>query len=204
MNDLEYLNQISVKPAAAPQAGFFDKKTKLIAIILGAVFLLAIILMIVSSASKPSSEPTETSELTRVYYQSLALEQTVSTYNKQVKSSDLRSTGASLASLLAEIRSTTGDYMTSVLGLKAPTNTNNMLAADLKVIEATNTALETARLNGILDRKYASELSYQISRLILFEHSAANKTSNSQLKSYLESSQDSLETINKSLSSTTE
>ena len=101
MNDLEYLNQISVKPAAAPTS-FFDKKTKLLIMIVGGVLLLAIILMVALSGST-SSEPTEVSELYRVNYRASEIEKIIQTYNSKIKSSNLRSTGATLSVLLAEL-----------------------------------------------------------------------------------------------------
>ncbi|MBR2587284.1 hypothetical protein IKE71_02840 [Candidatus Saccharibacteria bacterium] len=203
MNDLEYLNQISVKPAPAP-AKFFDKKTKLLAIILGAIIFLAIAFLVATSGGSSTSRPDESSELSRVYYQSLSLEETITTYNGKVKSSDLRSYGTTLLTLLTELRQTTGTYLEESLGLKVGEASTNMLPADLEYINETNSALESARLNGILDRKYASELYYQASRLMIFENSAYGETSSESLKSFLSSSYKSLSNVADSLSSFSE
>lgn len=201
MNDLEYLNQISVKPAPAPTS-FFDKKTKLLAIIVGGVFFLAIILMMALSGNK-SSEPTETSELYRVKYRATSINTIIQTYNSKVKSSDLRSTGASLSTLLAQLETTSNEYL-AAYGVVDEKTAPALPAGDVEAIENATAALENATLNGILDRKYASELYYQVSHLLILEKTVYQMTKSSELGAFLSSSYDSLEKVGESLFSFSE
>lgn len=189
MNDLEYLNQISAgvqKPAAS--SGFFDKKMKpIVGIFAGVILLLIVLAIALGSSSTP--EVTAPSELSRLYVRAEELTKTINTYNGSVRSSSLRSTGASFSTLLAGITTTSTTYLTNY-GVDPGGATSS--AEDTSLITDLNNSLENARLNGILDRNYASEMYYQIRYLLVIEESIYNKTSDSSLKSYLESSSDSL------------
>lgn len=189
MNDLEYLNQISAKPAPV-QPTLFDKKTKLILIIAAAVLLLVVILMAVAGSS--SSEPTASSELARLYHRSDALEQSLTTYTPSVKSSSLRSSAATLSTILAELKSTSNTYFTAS---GAKLEDYPLAASDSKIITALDSSLENARLNGILDRTFASEIYYQIRYLIIIEDSTLAKSSDASLTTFLQSSKTSLERL---------
>ena len=189
MNDLDYLNQISanVTPSKQATGGFFDKKTKMIAIILGAVLLIAIILMIAMSSAP--SEPTTSDELDRIYQRTNSLEETVTEYSKNLKSSTLRSSAASLSTLLANMKSSTESFLDTKYGAKPAKEAS---ADDTKLIEDTTTTLEKARLNGILDRYFAKEMYYQIEKLLILENAAAKKTSDEEIIEFLQSTFDSL------------
>ena len=189
MNDLEYLNQISAGVNKPAKTNFFDKKMKIIAAVLGGVVLLLIILMAVAGNSS-NTESTVATELGRLYTRTNELNKTVTTYNPSVNHSTLRSNGASFSTLLAEISSTSSTYLTHNLGTELGTIT--VPDSDTLVINNLNASLENARLNGVLDRKYASEMYYQIIYLINIEEAVSKKTSDSTLKTFLESSETSL------------
>ncbi len=188
MNDLDYLNQISAKVQPSQKAGgFFDKKTKIIAIILGAVFLISIILMITMSSSP---EPTAADELNNIYQRATALEETVSEYMDDIKSSSLRSSAASLSTLLANAKSSSESLLESEYETKPA---NSPSDSDAKLIEELNASLEKARLNGILDRRFASEFYYQIEFFLILEQAAAKKVpENGKVYEFLDSSYKSL------------
>ena len=199
MKDLEYLNQISAKPAPV-KTTLFDKKTKLILIIAGAILFFAVILMAVAGSSS-SSEPTAVSELSRLYYRSDALEKTLNTYTPSVKSSSLRSSAASISTILAELKSTSKTHFTST---GAKLEDYPLTTADSSLITATDSALEKARLNGILDRTFASEIYYQIRFLIIIEDSTLAKSRDTTLNTFLTSSKSSLERLRDTFSSFSE
>lgn len=185
MNDLEYLNQISagVNRQQKP-AGFFDKKMKIIVGVFAGVLILFIVLLVASGSSN-SPEVTDVSELNRLYARSLELTKTINEYNGSVRSSSLRSTGTSLSTLLTEVSSTSTSYLGEI-------KTEELAADDAKNLTELNASLENARLNGILDRRYASEMYYQIRYLIIIENTVHEKTADANLKTYLESSSASL------------
>ena len=199
MNDLEYLNQISAKPAPV-QPTLFDKKTKLILIVAATVLLLVVILAAVAGSSS-GSEPTATSELSRLYQRSDTLEKTLTTYTPSVKSSALRSSAASLSTILAELKSTSNTYFTAS---GAKLEDYPLPTADSKNLTAMSSALESARLNGILDRTFAHELDYQIRYLIIIEDSTLAKSSDSSLTTFLKSSKASLERLRDTFASFSE
>ena len=185
MNDLEYLNQISagVNRQQKP-VGFFDKKMKIIFGVFAAVLLLFIVL-IAANGSSQTPEVTAASELNRLYSRSNELIKTISDYNGSVRSSSLRSTGTSLSTLLTEVSSTSASYL-------GEAKTDELTPDDAQNLADLTASLESARLNGILDRHYASEMYFQIRYLLIIEDSVRSRTGDANLKSYLNSSYASL------------
>jgi len=199
MNSLEYLNQISVPlKSSATAPSLLDKINKKVAlIVLGVLGALIFGLVIFSILKSRSLEIPELAPLNSLYLRIDSLSKTIETYNPKVKSPSLRSTGQSLSIILAKNRSELSSLLASDYGEEAATLTaDNSLLDEIKEYE---TSLEKARLNGILDRNYASELAYQISVLLIYETSAASKTSNSSVDSFVKSSTSSLETLKSDL-----
>lgn len=195
MNDLEYLNQISAKVNQPVQTGFFDKKMKIVlGVLVGIVILFIIIAATAGGSSK--TESTVTSELGRLYTRSTEVNKTIAKYNSNVRSSSLRSNAAQLSTILTEISSSSSNYLTTTLGIdpKAVAAT----AEDALDIENLNKDLETARLNGVLDRKFASEMYYQIRHLLTIERSIYTKTKDATLKASIDSSGNSLSILEES------
>ena len=153
------------------------------------------------AGSSSSSEPTVVSELSRLYYRSDALEKTLTTYTPSVKSSSLRSSAASLSTILAELKSTSNTHFTAT---GAKLEDYPLTTADSSLITATDAALEKARLNGILDRTFASEIYYQIRYLIIIEDSTLAKSRDTTLNTFLTSSKSSLERLRDTFSSFSE
>ena len=190
MNDLDYLNQISAGVQnQAQKPTFLDKKMKIIIGILGGAILLLIILVAAVGSSPKETEATATSELGRLYTRVEELTKTITKYNGSVSKPSLRSTGASFSTLLAELSTTTKSYLTNY-GIEL--NAITPSASDTTLITNLNSSLENYRLNGILDRKYASEMYFQIRYLIVIEDSVREKTTDTNLQTYLESSKTSL------------
>ena len=191
MNDLEYLNQISAQVPQKPAGFFSDKKTRTLFGILGGVLLLSIILaVVVMTLPKPSSA---SDELSRLYLRSDAVNKLITTYNKSVKSSSLRSHGTSLSTVLTDLKTSSSSTLKDSYGITP--SSLALSAEDSALVQKSASALETARLNGILDRSYASELAYQISHLLILEDLARSKTSDAYIREYLDSSSASLQAL---------
>lgn len=201
MNDLDYLNQISAGVSAPKSATpFFDKKMKtVLGIAVGAVIMIIILFAMTASTPKVA---TADEELGRIYNRSKTLLELIETYNSRVKSSSLRAAGSSLQTVLTELESGSETYMTSVYGLNAADFA--MTAADTALVEGTSENLEKASLNGLLDRYYASEMSYQIAHLLIVENQALEKSSNADINSFLENSETSLNRLQETFSSYSE
>ena len=183
MNDMAYLQQISAQNRPAPSSPFsslFEDRRFRIAGIFAVIAIIIVIALSVITAAMPKPA-TADAELSRLYLRSNSLLETVKTYNSSVKSSELRAAGASLTAVLTDLNSSTATSL-----------------------EKSSAALASAKLNGLLDRSYASELSYQISYLILLEDSALSKTSNAAISDYLTTSRASLVTLNATFSNFSE
>lgn len=195
MNDLDYLNQISA-PAAPAKTPFLDKKFKIVFVILAIVIVLFI--AISSILSSLPQESTVEIELGRLYNNSSSIISTINTYNSSIKSSDLRSAGASLNTILTELTSDTENSLKTVYAL-TPTSFA-LTSEDSAALDKTNSTLESAKLNALLDDYYASEISYQISRLLIIEDLILAKTSSPTIVEPISSSYSSLEQLKNTFS----
>ncbi len=200
MNNLEYLNQISAAPAPSSVAKpslFSSLNKKVLLIIVGALVALGAVLGALSYFSSRSSEIPELSPLNSLYLRLNVLSEAIEAYNDKVKSPALRSSGRSLAVILENDKSSLSSLLASDYGEKV-----SSLKPDVSLEKESKdllASLEKARLNGLLDRTYASELAYEISVLLIYETSASEKSSSSSLKSFLASSSSSLTALKSDL-----
>ena len=202
---MAYLQQISAenRPASSGNSlgDLFSGKAFKIAGIFTVVALVIIIALSIISAAMPKPVTAE-SDLSRIYLRSNTLLDTIKTYNSSVKSSELRAAGASLSAVLTDLSSSTSSTLETSYDIKA--SDLSLPSVDAVALEKSATALSSAKLNGILDRSYASELSYQISYLILLEDSALSKSLDSTAADYLSTSRSSLITLQASFSNFSE
>ena len=192
MDNQTYLNQIAVK--AAPQKGINRFLTPtIIKIIIGAVVALVFIIILGSILNAANQK---TVDLYASFH--LRLENLISssgplnTYTKDLKSSDLRSLSGTLqSSLTSTSRELSG--MLSTLGV----NTDDMsdtARQDANIAEYT-AGLADAKLNGVLDRTFASSTALQISILLSMESEIRAKTDNSSLANLIDRSSADLNTL---------
>ena len=195
MNDMAYLQQISAEARPAPASNslgdlFSSKAFKLVGIFAIVTLVIVLALSIISAAMpKPA---TAEDDLSRIYLRTNSLLETLKTYNSSVKSSELRAAGASLSAVLTDLSSSSASSLESLYGTE--TKSLALTSADATSLEKTSNTLAAAKLNGLLDRYYASELSYQISYLILLEDSALSKLPASAAD-HLSTSRSSLTTL---------
>jgi len=202
MNDMAYLQQISAgtNPSPASSSLFSGRAFRLLGIFATAALVIILALALLSAAT-----PKESSldvELSRINLRASSLNELISSYNSSVKSSSLRASGASLSVLLTELASSSSSSLETLYGISA--SDLSLSSDDAALLDKSSSALESARLNGILDRAYASELSYQISHLLILEELALSKSSNSAVSDYLSSSYSSLTTLQSSFSNFSE
>ena len=202
MNDMAYLQQISAgtNPSPASSSLFSGRAFRLLGLFAAAALVIILALALLSAAT-----PKESSldvELSRINLRASSLNELISSYNSSVKSSSLRASGASLSVLLTELASSSSSSLETLYGISA--SDLSLSSDDAALLDKSSSALESARLNGILDRAYASELSYQISHLLILEELALSKSSNSAVSDYLSSSYSSLTTLQSSFSNFSE
>ncbi|MBQ6130625.1 hypothetical protein IJI72_03005 [Candidatus Saccharibacteria bacterium] len=200
MNDLEYLNSISPTSAQKkPALPFFDKKMKIVLFsLLGAVIVAVATAVLVPMLTPEPANPS--ADLSLVYARASSLETVVSTYNSKISSPSLRAAGTTLDTILTDLSSRTSSTLAETYKIKKPTISANETSAFQKATEK----LESARLNGLLERAYASEIAYQISRLSLAEEAALESVSDSPTRDYLSSSYTSLAQLYETFSSYSE
>ncbi len=144
-------------------------------------------------ATSSSPEPVELSNLKNLNLRVDNLSSVYETYKSTMKNSSLRSSASSLDIILANSKKTFSAILSSSYGVEV---SDLIPSPELNTeFEEFSSALENARLNGIFDRIYANEITYQIYRILILESSIYETTENEDLKSAIESSYDSLEKL---------
>lgn len=195
MDNQEYLNQISAKPAKAKKGfdigNIFGSKV----VIFIAIAFVAFIAMAIIGALLSSNRGSALADTTDL---SLHLESTgkvISEYQPQVKSSGLRSNSASLASIITATRGQLDAYLAEKTNDKNKNKTSNAQERIQAEQDALSKELFEARINGYLDRVYAHKMAYEIERFMNEETKIYNETSDDDLKEILNESYNSLENI---------
>jgi hypothetical protein len=122
------------------------------------------------------------------------LEGVVSKAQKNIKSNDLRATNSNLSIFLANTSQ----------GMADPLEKNGVSVTKIdKTItqaesgEELTAKLEDARLNAVFDRTYSREMSYQLTALEALMKSIYGNTKSKSMKSFLQTTDDSLVPIKK-------
>lgn len=174
MNNLEYLNQISkssrpVKTGANAQGFGLIIKIAVAGVAVFIVLLVVGLLLGNKSNSTADLEP-------QIYLRTTNLEKTLTTYNKSLRSSKLRAINLTLSSTL-----TAATNQLVAISKDASSN-KDLVASETEYINELNNTLNTAKLNGALDRTYANQMQLQTALLITMLEQALNHTSSEELK----------------------
>ena len=193
MDNKQYLESIAkdTRAAGTPKKGLFGlglnippvAKKLLIGVGI-ALVLIIIVAMIVSILGGTGDK--ERDYVDKVYLRTSHLAKEIPAYNKQVKSSQLRSMGTSLVSVLNETEYSIANVLKNDFAAEKIDESENNAMAELL------TNLDNAQLNGLLDRVFHREITYQIGTLLSMEHEAYTSTKISGLKSALETSMNNL------------
>lgn len=197
MNNLEYLNQISqeTRPTSTKKS---NPLSLVIKIAVGGIvaFLFIMCVSIVLNAGK--SSPTDLAK--QLYVRTANLNTTLTTYNKSLKSSQLRAIGTSLNGVLTGASASLSNYLLPEGGEKGDLNPpEKLLAIETATDEELNTSLNNAKLNGILDRVYANQIQLQVSLLIAFISQLEPRTKDEALLDIIAQYQSNLYVIEQSL-----
>ena len=120
----------------------------------------------------------------------------VAEYQSNVRSSELRSSSASLYGVLTNTNSELTKYATEKYKIKNTKDiSKNILDKANEEKEQLNKELFEAKINGILDRTYAYKMSYEIMVIMAEENSLHDATKNDSLKDSLSKSYDSLKNL---------
>ncbi len=197
MNNLEYLNQISqeTRPTAAKKSA---SMSLIIKIAVGG--LLAFLFIMCLGMALGSGKTTPTDLTKQLYVRTANLNTSLTTYNKSLKSSQLRAIGTSLNGVLTSASASLTNYLSSEGDKDADLNPpEKLLAVETETIESLDTALNNAKLNGILDRVYANQIQLQVSLLITFISQLEQRTKDTDLLDIISQYQSNLTVIEQSL-----
>ena len=191
MDRKEYLAQISasVRPEKKSKLSFMSSNVFKFC---GIAVVLMIVLMIVGTLIGNG----KTSLKDQVVSLKLHIENTsgvISDYQPKVKSSTLRSSSASLHSILASTSGNLDGYISEKYGKNA--NEKKLGEAAALEKDKLESDLFEAKITGILDRIYAHKMAYEISLITSEEASIFKATSDESLKQILTTSYNSLENL---------
>ena len=192
MDSEAYLNRISASNRKSKNVGgIFSSIWVKILIAVTAVVLLIIVF---SNLMTPSEGVKDKLQALKLHTSSLT--KTINTYQSRVKSSVLRSSTASLNSILVNTTSSLTNYIAD----KYKTKDDKSVSASIKKKEeklttARDNELFEARINGLLDRTFASKMAYEITVLTTREKEILKLTKNDDLKNILNDSLNSLDNL---------
>lgn len=180
---IDYLDQISAPPKRVTAPNPF---VLLAVIAVGVLTIIGFGIFMLGSNGKSSAD-----KASNIYLRTQTLQKIADSTQKQLRDNDLRSTNAAfslyLSNMIRDIKEPLANLKVSTEKLpKSLTDKETAYASDI------TTRFEEAKLNIMLDRTYAREMSYQISVLRNMMAGLYKATSNTSLKSALGTSDPSL------------
>ena len=195
MDGQEYLDRISSKvQPSRKKIGEWTFKSKIL-LIIGVCFSVLVLFVIVGAllGRNTKNEKTDCSGLL-LHLDNTS--KTITKYQPVIKSSSLRSSSASLYSVLANTSNSITEYLTQEYKVKAPKDVNKKVT---EKASADNEALEDelfkAKINGVLDRVFANKMAYEISLFMAEEDNLYKITKDDSLKEALDKSRNSLKNL---------
>lgn len=193
MDNQDYLDQIAVKPQSSMAAQIFTPK--LIKIISGAIIALVLIFVLGAIINGFGAKDKALYESYHLRLQNLSAENgPITTYAKSIKSSKLRSLAGTLRSSLFV---TATNYSAITSNLKVDISAISDSAAETEsanLIDYTN-KLKDAKLNGLLDRSFATSTALQISEILSMESEIRNKTKDAAVLNIVDTSTENLKIL---------
>lgn len=195
MDNFAYLNEISAsnRPVKSPAAAPKSLKTATIVKIVAAGAVLFFLLMAVGALVGNLKGKTD-SLLKQLYLRTTNMSTIMEDYNRDLKSSDLRSLAASLAGTLTNAT----NQLAGVMGAEDPEDAAPDAATteeETAVLNELNTSLTNARLNGILDRAYANLVGLQVSLMMSMISELEARTDDAELLEVLGTYRGNLEVL---------
>ncbi len=195
MDGQEYLNQLAAEARStrksAGGARFLQSKIFLVSAVGVIAFVLIAIVGAMLGSMKTSTKDLEIALMLHLENTSEVMQ----TYQTNVKSSDLRSISASLASVLANTDRKLTDFLTETYGFEEGDIEDDVTEKATTERDALEADLFDAKINGILDRTYAYKMSYEISLFMAEETKILNATSDENLREFLTTSYGSLNNL---------
>lgn len=192
MEGQEYLNQLAAEARPTKQKnGLLSSKTFIVLLIALVVVVLFGIVMGIINGNKGGEQKLGTTLKLHIDNTSTIIQ----TYQPKVKSSDLRSSSASLYSVLSNTTTELTDYLVEKYNFKPKKVDKKVTAEADEASEELDAELFEAKINGNLDRIYAHKMAYEISLFLAEEAKLMETSKNETLDELLKKSYDSLENL---------
>lgn len=195
MDNQEYLNQISAKVTPVKSGGGLGGIFKSKFMIVGMIGVVGLILIAILGMVLNSGKSDSKTDLLKLNLHISSTMQLIDKYQPSIKSSNLRSSGASLKSILSSTNSKISDYLASKYGEKNTKPSKNLEEQMKTEQDELDNALFEAKINGILDRVFAYKMAFEITQFQNEETRVYNSTKDDSLKTILEQSYDSLKIL---------
>lgn len=197
MDNQAYLNQISNNLNSSSQKTKFSFSNflspKLIIFFVAAAISFIIIVIIGNIINGSNSNIKNTTISLNLHTNNLT--STISTYQPNLKSSELRGYSASLSNILSETSSILSNYIEKTYKIKQiNTYDASLTETETSLSESINNELFSAKINGILDRTYAHTMAYEITIITAHEYEIFNSLDD-DMKTSIESSYNSLSNL---------
>ena len=114
-------------------------------------------------------------------------------YQKNVKSSDLRSSSASLDGVVTNTNRDLTNFLKETYKFESAEEKTQLAEDEHR--EELDAELFEAKINGILDRIYAHKMAYEITIIMSMESKLYDSVSNEDLKGIIKTSYDSLKIL---------
>lgn len=168
MDNFEYLQKISQsnRPAQKPSRLSHINGSLILKILLGGILAGAILIAVGIVINAGPAHATDVAQ--QLYMRMGNVNQIISTYNKSLKSSQLRSIDYSLSGTISGTMPQLSSYITTTNSKsKSPlTPPANIVNEEAAMNASVNAGLANAKLNGTLDRIYAAQIHMQVSLLM--------------------------------------
>ncbi|MBO4276717.1 hypothetical protein J5868_03410 [Candidatus Saccharibacteria bacterium] len=202
MDEKQYLNQISstVRPTKKSKKTWMSSPFFKVGVIGVVGFILIVIIGSLLGGGKGNFK----SQLAALQLHLDNTSSLISTFQKSVKSSDLRSTSASLYSVLTNTSRDVASYLSSKYKFKVSSAEQNVKNQAKLARDGLEAELMNAKINGLLDRVFAMKMKYEVSTFMAEETEIYNASGDESLRGAMNSSYNSLKTLYEKLDSFSE
>ena len=195
MDNQEYLNQISTQVAPAKSSSDIGGILKSKFVLVGVIGVVGLILLAILGMVLSSGKTDMKTNLLRLGLHADYTIELIDKYQPNIKSSNLRSSGASLKTILLSTSSEVANYMTDKYGENSDKSSKDLEEQMKTEQDELDSDLFEAKINGILDRVFAYKMAFEITQFENEETAIYNSAKDDELKSILDHSYDSLKIL---------
>ena len=195
MDNFEYLQQISQanRPTKRSVKSNGLPTSLIIKLVAGGLVLFFLLMAIGGMLGNIGNRSDDL--VKQIYLRTTNLNSSITTYNRSLKSSQLRALGTALSSVLSNTSNQLSAYITAHDGTKNIAPPENISDEEANLLNQLNVTLENARLNGILDRHYHNQVGLQVTLLMSLTSQLLARTKDQELIQILTPFYSSLETF---------